>query len=81
MHRFGIPRNLVPARFAWFDHHIDWTCKNGLYLGCAGDFIDEALVVKGVHVTGIHPAADAIEAARSWALLMGKKIKYDVGVG
>lgn len=28
-------KNLVPGRLAWFNHHIDWTEKTVLDLGCA----------------------------------------------
>ena len=41
----------------------------------------EAVATKGARVTGIDPAEDAIEAARSRATLVGQEIQYDVGVG
>ncbi|MEM7778682.1 MAG: bifunctional 2-polyprenyl-6-hydroxyphenol methylase/3-demethylubiquinol 3-O-methyltransferase UbiG [Pseudomonadota bacterium] len=74
-------KNLVPGRLAWFDRHIDWTDKDVLDLGCAGGFMAEALASKGARVTGIDPAADAIEAAKRRATLVGQNIQYDVGVG
>jgi len=74
-------KNLVPGRLAWFDRHIDWSGKTVLDLGCAGGFMAEALVHKGATVTGIDPAADAIEAAKSRAAQVGQSIQYDVGVG
>ena len=74
-------KNLTPGRLAWVDRHIDWTDKGVLDLGCAGGFMAEALASKGARGTGIDPAADAIEAARSRATLVGQIIQYDVGVG
>lgn len=74
-------RNLVPGRLAWFDRHIDWTNKAVLDLGCAGGFMAEALVDKGAVVTGIDPAADAVEAGRRHAAATSRAIRYDVGAG
>ncbi|MEO0918207.1 MAG: bifunctional 2-polyprenyl-6-hydroxyphenol methylase/3-demethylubiquinol 3-O-methyltransferase UbiG [Pseudomonadota bacterium] len=74
-------KNLVPGRLAWFDRHADWSGKTVLDLGCAGGFMAEALAEKGARVTGIDPAAQAIEAARAHAVLQGHEIQYDVGVG
>ncbi|MEO0944481.1 MAG: bifunctional 2-polyprenyl-6-hydroxyphenol methylase/3-demethylubiquinol 3-O-methyltransferase UbiG [Pseudomonadota bacterium] len=74
-------KNLVPGRLAWFDRHIDWAGKDVLDLGCAGGFMAEALSNKGARVTGIDPASDAIEAAKSRAMVVGQDIRYDVGVG
>ncbi|MEX0338280.1 MAG: bifunctional 2-polyprenyl-6-hydroxyphenol methylase/3-demethylubiquinol 3-O-methyltransferase UbiG [Arenibacterium sp.] len=74
-------KNLVPGRLTWFDRHADWRGKQVLDLGCAGGFMAEALAAKGAHVTGIDPAAQAIEAARAHADLSGLDIRYDVGVG
>jgi 2-polyprenyl-6-hydroxyphenyl methylase/3-demethylubiquinone-9 3-methyltransferase len=74
-------KNLVPGRLKWFDRHIDWKGKSVLDLGCAGGFMAEALAEKGASVTGIDPAAQAIEAARVHAAKSGLQIRYDVGVG
>lgn len=74
-------KNMVPGRLAWFDRHADWAGKTVLDLGCAGGFMAEALAEKGAHVTGIDPAAQAIEAARAHAASAGHEIQYDVGVG
>ncbi|MEX3014329.1 bifunctional 2-polyprenyl-6-hydroxyphenol methylase/3-demethylubiquinol 3-O-methyltransferase UbiG [Gymnodinialimonas hymeniacidonis] len=74
-------KNLVPGRLKWFDRHIDWQGKTVLDLGCAGGFMAEALHDKGARVTGIDPAAQAIEAARQHAAQTGKDIRYAVGVG
>ena len=74
-------KNLVPGRLAWFDHQIDWAGKTVLDLGCAGGFMAEALAQRGADVTGIDPAADAIDAARAHARQGGLRIGYDVGVG
>ncbi|MEL6642676.1 MAG: bifunctional 2-polyprenyl-6-hydroxyphenol methylase/3-demethylubiquinol 3-O-methyltransferase UbiG [Pseudomonadota bacterium] len=74
-------KNLVPGRLAWFDKHIDWSDKAVLDLGCAGGFMSEALAKRGAHVTGIDPAADAIDAARDHAAATDLSIRYDVGVG
>ncbi|WP_370401985.1 bifunctional 2-polyprenyl-6-hydroxyphenol methylase/3-demethylubiquinol 3-O-methyltransferase UbiG [Sulfitobacter sp. JB4-11] len=74
-------KNLVPGRLKWFDRHIDWAGKTVLDLGCAGGFMAEALTKKGASVTGIDPAAQAIEAARARASAVGQSIRYDVGVG
>lgn len=74
-------KNLVPGRLAWFDKHIDWHCKDVLDLGCAGGFMAEAMALRGANVTGIDPAADAIEAARRHARASNLRIRYDVGMG
>ena len=74
-------KNLVPGRLSWFDRHIDWEGLDVLDLGCAGGFMAEAMTAKGANVIGIDPAAQAIEAARVRALLVGQDIRYDVGVG
>ena len=74
-------KNLVPGRLKWFDHQIDWQGKAVLDLGCAGGFMAEALAARGAQVTGIDPAAEAIDAARAHARATGLRIGYDVGVG
>ncbi|WP_147105280.1 bifunctional 2-polyprenyl-6-hydroxyphenol methylase/3-demethylubiquinol 3-O-methyltransferase UbiG [Tateyamaria sp. syn59] len=74
-------KNMVPGRLKWFDRHIDWSGKDVLDLGCAGGFMAEALAERGAQVTGIDPAAQAIEAARVHAQASGKEIRYDTGVG
>lgn len=74
-------KNLVPGRLRWFDRHIDWQGKQVLDLGCAGGFMAEAMTERGAQVTGIDPAAQAIEAARARAEAIGQEIRYDVGVG
>ncbi|UWR22016.1 bifunctional 2-polyprenyl-6-hydroxyphenol methylase/3-demethylubiquinol 3-O-methyltransferase UbiG [Sulfitobacter sp. S190] len=74
-------KNMVPGRLSWFDTKIDWAGKRVLDLGCAGGFMAEALAERGATVTGIDPARDAIEAARTHAASEGHAITYDVGVG
>ena len=74
-------KNLVPARLAWFDRHIDWPGKRVLDLGCAGGFMAEALHDLQSDVTGIDPAADAIDAAAAHAAETGRAISFDVGAG
>ena len=74
-------KNLVPRRLKWFDRKIDWQGKAVLDLGCAGGFMAEALAARGADVTGIGPAADAIDAARAHARATGLRIGYGVGVG
>ncbi len=74
-------KNLVPGRLIWFDRHIDWQGKAVLDLGCAGGFMAEAMAARGANVTGIDPAAEAVEAARRHARSAGHAIRYDVGVG
>lgn len=74
-------KNLVPGRLKWFDRHIEWTGKAVLDLGCAGGFMAEAMAARGADVTGIDPAAEAIEAARRHAADGQLNIRYDVGVG
>lgn len=74
-------KNLVPGRLKWFDRHVAWEGKDVLDLGCAGGFMAEAMAEKGAQVTGIDPAAQAIEAARAHAESSGYDIRYDVGVG
>lgn len=72
-------KNMVPGRLGYFDKLIDWQGKAVLDLGCAGGFMAEALDDRGAQVTGIDPAAEAIEAARTHA--KDRSITYDVGVG
>jgi len=74
-------KRMVRGRLAWFDPRIDWQGKRVLDVGCAGGFMAEALVRRGATVTGIDPAAKAIEAARKHATDSGLSIRYDVGVG
>lgn len=74
-------KNLVPGRLAWFDRHIGWGGQRVLDLGCAGGFMAEALALRGATVTGIDPAAEAVEAARRHAAATGLSIRYDTGVG
>jgi 2-polyprenyl-6-hydroxyphenyl methylase/3-demethylubiquinone-9 3-methyltransferase len=74
-------KNLVPGRLKWFDRQTDWAGLDVLDLGCAGGFMAEALTENGARVTGIDPAAQAIEAARARAAQVGQEIHYDVGVG
>lgn len=74
-------KNLVPGRLTWFNRHVDWKGKDVLDLGCAGGFMAEALANKGAQVTGIDPAADAINAAKVRAGVVGQDIQYDIGVG
>lgn len=74
-------KNLVPGRLAWFDRQIDWQDSDVLDLGCAGGFMAEAMAQRGARVTGIDPAAEAIDAARAHARAGGLRIGYDVGVG
>ena len=74
-------RNMVPARLKWFDKHMQWPGAKVLDLGCAGGFMAEAIHDRGAAVTGIDPAAAAIDAARAHAAGTGRAIQYDVGVG
>jgi len=74
-------KNLVPGRLAWFDRHVEWAGMEVLDLGCAGGFMAEALHDRNARVTGIDPAAQAVDAARRHAETSGKAIRYDVGVG
>ncbi len=74
-------KNLVPGRLRWFDGQIDWRGKDVLDLGCAGGFMAEALAQRGARVTGIDPAAAAIDAARIHAQAGGLDIVYHTGVG
>ena len=74
-------KNLVPGRLKWFDRHIAWKGKDVLDLGCAGGFMAEALALRGANVTGIDPAAEAIDAACRHTRETGLNISYDVGVG
>jgi 2-polyprenyl-6-hydroxyphenyl methylase/3-demethylubiquinone-9 3-methyltransferase len=73
-------KNLVPGRLAWFARHIDWGGKTVLDVGCAGGFMAQALADRGAVVTGVDPAADAVDAARRHAAATGRAIRYDVGV-
>lgn len=76
-------KDLVPGRLGWFDKHVDWNRLTILDLGCApvGGDMAEALAARGAKVTGIDPAAQAINAARVHAAEAGIEIQYDVGVG
>lgn len=74
-------KNMVPGRLRFFDKQFAWAGKTVLDLGCAGGFMAEALDERGATVTGIDPAAEAIDAARAHAQATGRAITYDVGVG
>ncbi|MEL6977218.1 MAG: bifunctional 2-polyprenyl-6-hydroxyphenol methylase/3-demethylubiquinol 3-O-methyltransferase UbiG [Pseudomonadota bacterium] len=74
-------KNMVPARLRWFDRFIDWNGEAVLDLGCAGGFMAEALHERGAVVSGLDPAAEAIEAAKAHAAQEGRAIDYQVGVG
>ncbi|CAM4172922.1 bifunctional 2-polyprenyl-6-hydroxyphenol methylase/3-demethylubiquinol 3-O-methyltransferase UbiG [Palleronia rufa] len=76
-----ILKNMVPGRLKWFDRHMSWEGKRVLDLGCAGGFMAEALARRGARVTGLDPAGQAIEAARSHAAAEGLDIRYDIGTG
>ena len=74
-------KNMVPGRLRWFDRHVSWGAQDVLDLGCAGGFMAEAIAQRGATVTGIDPAAQAIQAARDHAAESELNIRYDVGVG
>lgn len=74
-------KNMVPGRLKWFDRHMAWEGKRVLDLGCAGGFMAEALARRGAQVTGLDPAKQAIEAARTHAAAEGLDIHYDIGTG
>ena len=74
-------KNLVPGRLAWMDRQIDWRDRAVLDLGCAGGFMAEALDDRGARVSGIDPAARAIDAAEQHARAEGRAIDYTTGVG
>lgn len=74
-------KNMVPGRLSWFDTMIDWPAKRVLDLGCAGGFMAEALARRGATVTGIDPAAQAIDAARVHAESQTLEITYQTGKG
>lgn len=74
-------QNMVPGRMAYFDRFAKWSGASVLDLGCAGGFMAEALAERGARVSGIDPATDAIDAARSHAAEGGLEITYDIGVG
>lgn len=76
-----ILKNLAAGRLAWLDQVLEWPGQNVLDLGCAGGFMAEAIARRGARVTGIDPAAKAIEAARRHAAKESLAIAYDVGVG
>ena len=74
--------NLVPARLRVFDEVVDdWSDRTVLDLGCGGGFMAEAIARRGAQVTGLDPAAKAIDAARRHARDGGLDIAYEVGVG
>ncbi|MEO1468176.1 MAG: bifunctional 2-polyprenyl-6-hydroxyphenol methylase/3-demethylubiquinol 3-O-methyltransferase UbiG [Pseudomonadota bacterium] len=74
--------NMVPARLRHFERMVgSWEGRDVLDLGCGGGFLSEALATRGAHVTGIDPAARAVESARTHAEAGGLDIRYDVGVG
>lgn len=74
-------RNMVPARLSWFDKYIDWQGRHVLDLGCAGGFMSEALAERGDVVSGIDPAAKAIDAAIAQTQKNKSGITYSVGEG
>jgi 2-polyprenyl-6-hydroxyphenyl methylase/3-demethylubiquinone-9 3-methyltransferase len=74
--------NLVPARLRYFDRHMpDWSERDVLDLGCGGGFMAEALARRGARVTGVDPAAKAVQAAREHAAAENLAIRYETGVG
>jgi len=73
---------MVPARMRYFHKYVPtWQDQHVLDLGCAGGFMAEAMAQRGAVVTGVDPARDAIQAARSHAAQSGLEIDYWVGVG
>lgn len=75
-------RNLVPARFAFFDTIVaDWRGKAVLDLGSGGGFMAEALALRGTIVTGIDPSESAVLAARRHAGAGDLSIDYHIGSG
>jgi 2-polyprenyl-6-hydroxyphenyl methylase / 3-demethylubiquinone-9 3-methyltransferase len=74
-------KNMVPGRLNYFDRFMDWRGAKVLDLGCAGGFMAEAMTARGANVTGIDPAAGAVEAAKAHASSQNLDIQYDVGVG
>lgn len=74
--------NMVPARLRYFDRIVpDWHGLEVLDIGCAGGFLCEALAKRGACVSGIDPAAGAIEGARAHAASSDLDVDYRVGVG
>jgi ubiquinone biosynthesis O-methyltransferase len=77
-----ILKNMVPARFAFFDPIVgDWRGLAVLDLGCGGGFMAAALAERGSIVTGVDPSAGAIDSARRHAEREKLDIAYRVGVG
>ena len=74
-------QNLVPARLAFFDRVADWRGASVLDLGCGGGFMSEALAKRGAAVTGVDPAASAIEIATRHAAAQTLPIRYVVASG
>ena len=75
-------RDMVPGRMRHFDRIVEnWSDLRVLDLGCGGGFMSEALAQRGAQVTGIDPAALAIDAARRHAATQNFPIRYDVGIG
>ena len=74
-------KRMVDGRLPYFERVVDWQGARVLDLGCAGGFMSEAIAKRGGRVSGIDPAAKAIEAARAHAVAEGLDIRYDVGVG
>lgn len=76
-----------PARFGYFrrilekEPYREPSTLSILDVGCGGGVLSEDFARLGCKVTGIDPAAEAIEAARVHAAASGLTIKYGVGVG
>ncbi len=43
MRGLGLLKNTAPDRLRWFDRHFDWRSKRVLDLGCAAQFMAEAM--------------------------------------
>ncbi len=77
-----ILKNMVPARFAFFDPIVgDWRGLAVLDLGCGGGFMAAALAQRGSIVTGVDPSEGAIASARRHAERENLRVDYRVGSG
>lgn len=76
-----------PVRFKFFVQAIERAQSSGqrfrtvLDVGCGGGFLSEEFARGGFEVSGIDPAAETIETARTHAAATGLAIHYQVGSG
>lgn len=75
---FGLLHKMNPKRLAFLKSSLakQTSGLRVLDVGCGGGLFSEALAIEGHHVTGIDQSPEAIEAAKSHALIKHLDITY-----